>query len=92
MIGKYHAAVAPAVAAATRTALEDISQFLASQGCEVVLCAKIGYEPWTRLEEAGIMPNGEHAMEPIEDAVMAVWHEMLAAGKLDAPAEIKKRA
>lgn len=37
VIGKYHAAVAPAVAAATRTALEEISQFLASQGCEVVL-------------------------------------------------------
>ncbi|HEX5391735.1 MAG TPA: NifB/NifX family molybdenum-iron cluster-binding protein, partial [Rhodocyclaceae bacterium] len=61
-------------------------------GCEVVLCSKIGYEPWGNLEAAGIQPNGEHAMEPIEDAVMAVWHEMLAAGKLDAPAEIKKRA
>jgi nitrogen fixation protein NifB len=61
-------------------------------GCEVVLCSKIGYEPWGNLEAAGIQPNGEHAMEPIEDAVMAVWHEMLAAGKLDAPAEAKKRA
>ncbi|HEY6896014.1 MAG TPA: nitrogenase cofactor biosynthesis protein NifB [Rhodocyclaceae bacterium] len=61
-------------------------------GCEVVLCSKIGYEPWGNLEAAGIQPNGEHAMEPIEDAVMAIWNEMLAAGKLDAPAEIKKRA
>ncbi|MBI5901539.1 MAG: nitrogenase cofactor biosynthesis protein NifB [Rhodocyclales bacterium] len=51
-------------------------------GCEVVLCSKIGYEPWGNLEAAGIQPNGEHAMEPIEDAVMAVWNEMLAAGKL----------
>jgi nitrogen fixation protein NifB len=35
------------------------------------------------LEQAGIAPNGEHAMEPIEDAVMAVYKEMAAAGKLD---------
>lgn len=61
-------------------------------GCEVVLCSKIGYEPWGNLEAAGIQPNGEHAMEPIEEAVMAVWNEMLAAGKLDAPMETKKRA
>ncbi len=53
-------------------------------GCEVVLCSKIGFEPWGNLESAGIAPNGEHAMEPIEEAVMAVWNEMLAAGKLDA--------
>jgi nitrogen fixation protein NifB len=51
-------------------------------GCEVVLCSKIGYEPWSRLEAAGIMPNGEHAMEPIEEAVAAVYEEMCAAGKL----------
>ncbi|RTL55859.1 MAG: nitrogenase cofactor biosynthesis protein NifB [Rhodocyclaceae bacterium] len=62
------------------------------EGCEVVLCSKIGYEPWGNLEAAGIQPNGEHAMEPIEEAVMAVWNEMLAAGKLDAPVEAKKRA
>lgn len=37
LIGKYHAAVAPAVAAATRTALEDIANFLTSQGCDVVV-------------------------------------------------------
>jgi nitrogen fixation protein NifB len=52
-------------------------------GCEAVLCSKIGYEPWDMLEQAGIIPNGEHAMEPIEDAVMAVYKEMAAAGKLD---------
>ena len=44
----------------------------ALEGCEVVLCSKIGYEPWGQLEAAGIPPNGEHAMEPIEEAVMAV--------------------
>ena len=37
LIGKYHAAVAPAVAASTRAALEDIANFLASQGCQVVV-------------------------------------------------------
>ena len=42
----------------------------------------IGYEPWEMLEEAGIVPNGEHAMENIEDAVMAVYLEMLDAGRL----------
>ena len=60
--------------------------------CEVVLCSKIGYEPWGSLEAAGIQPNGEHALEPIEEAVMAVWQEMLAAGKLDAPPVAAKRA
>jgi nitrogen fixation protein NifB len=54
----------------------------ALEGCEVVLCSRIGIEPWGTLEAAGIQPNGEHAMEPNEEAVMAVWNEMLAAGKL----------
>jgi len=54
------------------------------EGCEVVLCSKIGYEPWEQLEAAGIQPNGEHAMENIEEAVMAVYREMAEAGKLDA--------
>ncbi len=53
-------------------------------GCEVVLCSKIGYEPWGDLEAAGILPNGEHAMEPIEDAVAAVYREMASNGRLDA--------
>jgi nitrogen fixation protein NifB len=57
----------------------------ALEGCEVVLCSKIGYEPWGRLEAAGIAPNGEHPMEEIEPACVAVWNEMLAAGKLKAP-------
>src|SRR5437764_3794204 len=37
LIGKYHAAVAPAVAAGTRASLEDIANFLTSQGCEVLV-------------------------------------------------------
>ncbi|MCB1756748.1 MAG: nitrogenase cofactor biosynthesis protein NifB [Gammaproteobacteria bacterium] len=52
-------------------------------GCEAVLCSKIGYEPWAQLEEAGIQPNGEHAMEPIEEAVAAVYREMRENGSLD---------
>jgi nitrogen fixation protein NifB len=55
----------------------------ALKGCEVVLCSKIGYEPWSNLEQAGITPNGEHAMEAIEDAVAAVYQEMISSGKLN---------
>jgi len=55
----------------------------ALKDCEVVLCSKIGYEPWSQLEEAGIQPNGEHALEPIEEAVAAVYQEMIELGKLD---------
>ena len=55
----------------------------ALQGCEAVLCSKIGYEPWSLLEDAGIQPNGEHAMEPIEEAIMAVYEEMRVDGRLD---------
>jgi len=53
------------------------------EGCEAVLCSKIGFEPWEMLEKAGIMPNGEHAMESIEEAVLAVYQEMATNGKLD---------
>lgn len=55
----------------------------ALDGCEVVLCSRIGYEPWGQLEAAGIAPNGEHAMEPIEDAIAAVYREMGEAGLLE---------
>ncbi len=64
----------------------------ALDGCEAVLCARIGFEPWGQLEAAGIKPNGEHAMEPIEEAVTAVWREMLVAGKLAAPLAAQRRA
>jgi nitrogen fixation protein NifB len=61
-------------------------------GCEAVLCSRIGFEPWGRLEAAGISPNGEHALEPIEEAVRAVYREMAAAGKLAKPAPLRKVA
>lgn len=57
------------------------------EGVTGVLCSKIGIEPWDRLEAAGLVPNGEHAMEPIEDAVAAVYRELLAEGRLAAPEE-----
>jgi nitrogen fixation protein NifB len=66
----------------TESTLQTTIRALA--GCEAVLCSKVGYEPWEMLEKAGIMPNGEHAMENIEEAVMAVYQEMAKAGKLDA--------
>jgi nitrogen fixation protein NifB len=61
------------------------------QGCEVVLCAKIGFEPWGQLEAAGITPNGEHAMEPIEEAIAAVYREMAESGRLDRPVSEQQR-
>ncbi|THF64592.1 nitrogenase cofactor biosynthesis protein NifB [Pseudothauera nasutitermitis] len=54
------------------------------EGVEVLLASKIGFEPWGELEKAGIQPNGEHAMEAIDDALRAVYDEMAAAGKLAA--------
>ncbi len=52
-------------------------------GCKVVLCSQIGFEPWKQLESAGIIPNGEHAMEPIEEAVMEVYRDLIEKGALN---------
>jgi nitrogen fixation protein NifB len=71
------------------TVLDKTLKVLA--GCEAVLCSKVGYEPWGPLEAAGIQPNGEHAMEPIEDAVTAVYEEMRVAGKLETKAETQQK-
>ncbi|MDR2364756.1 MAG: nitrogenase cofactor biosynthesis protein NifB [Zoogloeaceae bacterium] len=66
-----------------RSAASILERTIAAlSGCEVLLCARIGYAPWKRLEAAGIQPNGEHAMEDIKDAVLAVYREMAATGKL----------
>ncbi|MGF1615389.1 MAG: nitrogenase cofactor biosynthesis protein NifB [Gammaproteobacteria bacterium] len=53
----------------------------ALQGCAAVLCAQIGFEPWSALEEAGIVPNAEHADGPIEGAVETIYQELLASGR-----------
>lgn len=55
------------------------------EGCQAVVCSKIGYEPWEQLEAAGIQPNGEHAMEPIEEALAKIYAEMAESGQLDDP-------
>jgi len=58
VIGKYHASVAPAVAAQTRNPLEDIANFLASQGCDVMVerdtAAVIGLTGFPTAEVAAI--------------------------------------
>ncbi len=48
----------------------------ALEGCAAVICSKIGFGPWEALEEAGIIPDGSHAMDPIEEAVAAVYREI----------------
>jgi nitrogen fixation protein NifB len=60
-------------------------------GCDVVLCSRIGYEPWGQLEAAGITPNGEHAMEPIETAIAEVYREMAQAGLLEQAGNASRR-
>ena len=45
-----------------------------------------------RLEAAGIRPDTAHALEPIEDAVVAVWHEMLVQGRLAPALSVKESA
>jgi nitrogen fixation protein NifB len=52
-------------------------------GCEAVLCSKVGFEPWSQLEEAGIMPNNDYPMEPIEEAVTKHYQKMIDEGLLD---------
>jgi nitrogen fixation protein NifB len=52
-------------------------------GCEAVLCSKVGFEPWAQLEEAGVMPNNDYPMEPIEEAVMKHYKKMIEDGLLD---------
>jgi nitrogen fixation protein NifB len=69
--------------------LEDTLRALS--GCEAVLCSRIGFEPWGQLEAAGITPNGEHAQEPIEQAVASLYQEWVAAGRLAMPSPERAR-
>jgi len=59
----------------------------ALEGCEVMLSARIGLPPYEALEEAGIQPISDYAMEPIEESVAKVYQEMLESGKLDMNAD-----
>jgi nitrogen fixation protein NifB len=56
----------------------------ALEGCEAMLSARIGLPPYEALEEAGIQPVSDYAMEPIEESVAKVYEEMLTSGRLDA--------
>jgi len=50
--------------------------------CSAVLSAKVGIEPWSQLEAAGILPNGEYAMDQIEDAIKGMYAELVAQGHM----------
>ena len=58
LIGKYHSAVSGAVAGSARAALEDIAQFLAAEGCTVVVeqatAASAGITGFSTLDVPGI--------------------------------------
>ncbi|GAB6040585.1 nitrogenase cofactor biosynthesis protein NifB [Endothiovibrio diazotrophicus] len=51
-------------------------------GCEAVLCSRVGLEPWTGLEAAGIQPMVEFAMEEIDAAVAKAYRTLAESGKL----------
>ena len=53
--------------------LPDAIQTL--QDCPVLLCARIGFEPWRSLQDAGIQPNSEHALKSITEALSVVYQE-----------------
>jgi nitrogen fixation protein NifB len=44
--------------------------------CEVMLCARVGFDPRHRLEAAGIQPICEHALESVPAALRAVWSDL----------------
>ncbi len=46
--------------------------------CAAVLAVRIGYEPWQKLERAGIQPVVEHAFAAIEPAVLEVAQKLHA--------------
>jgi NAD+ kinase len=58
LIGKYHAAATGALSGSPRGPLEEIAQFLASQGCDVVFeretASSAGITGYTTLDVAGI--------------------------------------
>jgi len=58
------------------------------QGCEVVLCYRIGYEPRELLEQGGIATNCNYAMQPIEVGVLTMYQEMIDNGKLNGESEV----
>jgi nitrogen fixation protein NifB len=55
------------------------------EGCAAMLSARIGLAPWKALEAAGIRPNSDFAMEPIEASVKAIYDQLAATGALAEP-------
>ena len=55
----------------------------AIQDCAVLLCARIGFEPWRSLQEAGIQPNSEHALESITEILPTVYETWRKRGQRD---------
>ena len=53
--------------------------------CAILLCARIGFEPWRALEDAAVSPNSERAGEPIIDALLAVCAEWRDRARRAAP-------
>ncbi len=70
--------------------LDGILEALAD--CSAVVSAKIGIEPWEQLEDAGILPSGEYAWEPIEDALKAMYRELVERGHVFKDLTILKAA
>jgi nitrogen fixation protein NifB len=64
----------------------------ALSGCDAVLCARIGYEPWQALRRAGIQPNTEFALDAVEAALRAYWSASRATPRVPVPASGAKRA
>jgi len=60
------------------TVLDAILESLSD--CSAVLSAKVGIEPWSRLEDAGITPSGEYAMDSIEDGVKGMYQDLIKHG------------
>ncbi|MBF0249380.1 MAG: nitrogenase cofactor biosynthesis protein NifB [Alphaproteobacteria bacterium] len=48
--------------------------------CSAVVSAKVGIEPWSRLEAAGVTPSGTYAMDDIETAVRGMYGELIEQG------------
>jgi nitrogen fixation protein NifB len=48
--------------------------------CSAVISAKVGIEPWARLEHVGITPSGEYAMDEIEDGIKGMYQDLVKSG------------
>ena len=61
-------------------------------GCDAVLCARIGYEPWQALRRAGIEPNTEFALDAVEASLRAYWSAHRTTPGAPLPVSDAKRA